>query len=65
MGKSKETRRKASGIKVELVRRKTSTMRDENHQENNEWRMQKKNKEKVWRKPSRECVTIFVLYSLG
>lgn len=42
MGKSKGTRRKASGIKVELVRRKTSTMRDENHQENNEWRMQKK-----------------------
>lgn len=29
------------------VRRKTSTMRGENHQKNKEWRMQKKNKEKV------------------
>ena len=46
--------------RLKWVRRKTtSRTRIGNHQENKEQRMQKKTKEKVWRKPPGECVSAF------
>lgn len=52
-------KRKAWRIKTEF-KEKTSRMKEENHQDDKQQKIWKKNKEKVLRKPSREYVPFFL-----